>query len=59
MSAMEGLELVVIGRTRLPLVHEGEALYHVARFADTEEVADHVEAFQSMHDDDGESALDG
>lgn len=40
---------VVIGRSTLPLVHEGEALFHVARFEDVREVAEHVEAFQTDH----------
>ena len=38
---------VVIGRTQLPLVHAGEALYHIARFDDIDEVAGRIEAFQS------------
>ncbi len=38
---------IVIGRTNLPLVHEGEGLFHVARFEDEKEVAEHVEVFQS------------
>lgn len=37
---------IVIGRIELPLVHEGEALYHVARFEDYKEVAEHLETFQ-------------
>lgn len=45
---------IVIGRTNLPLVHEGEAVYHIARFDDTHEVAEQVEAFQTSH----EEALD-
>lgn len=38
---------VIIGRTQIPLVHEGEALFHIARFEDAREVAEHVEAFHS------------
>ncbi|MBE0439226.1 MAG: succinylglutamate desuccinylase/aspartoacylase family protein [Gammaproteobacteria bacterium] len=38
---------VVIGRTNLPLVNEGEALFHIARFNRPDEVADSVEAFHS------------
>lgn len=49
---------VVIGRVQIPSVHEGEALFHIARFADDPgEVADEVEAFQQIHMDD-EDALD-
>jgi predicted deacylase len=38
---------IVIGRTNIPLVHEGEALFHVARFEDVKGVAQQVESFQS------------
>lgn len=38
---------VVIGRTNLPLVNEGEALFHIARFNRPGEVADSVDAFHS------------
>lgn len=38
---------VVIGRTNIPLVNEGEALFHIARFHRPDEVADSVEAFHS------------
>lgn len=38
---------VVIGRTNIPLVNEGEALFHLARFNQPNEVADSVEAFHS------------
>ena len=37
---------IVIGRTNIPLVHEGEALFHVASFEDSDEVAEQVESFQ-------------
>ncbi|MCX4189368.1 succinylglutamate desuccinylase/aspartoacylase family protein [Methylophaga sp. OBS3] len=36
---------VIIGRTNIPLVNEGEALFHIARFNRPDEVADSVEAF--------------
>ncbi len=38
---------IVIGRTNIPLVHEGEALFHVARFEDVKGVAQQVESFQA------------
>jgi predicted deacylase len=38
---------VVIGRVMLPLVNEGDALFHLARFEDASEVAAQVEAFQT------------
>jgi predicted deacylase len=37
---------IVIGRTNIPLVHEGEALFHVARFENVKGVAQQVESFQ-------------
>jgi len=37
---------VVIGRTELPLVNEGDALFHIATFARPEEVSASVEEFQ-------------
>ena len=42
---------VVIGRTQLPLVHAGEALFHVARFPDAGAAAAGIEAFQSVQAD--------
>lgn len=41
---------VVIGRTNLPLVYAGEALFHIARFKDDEPVDETLEAFQEAHD---------
>ena len=44
---------VVIGRLELPLVHEGDAVYHIARFKDDDnDVAEHVESFHMDHSDD-------
>jgi len=41
---------VIIGRVQIPMVHEGEALFHIARFRDdAEEVAEQVESFQQSH----------
>ena len=40
---------IVIGCAEIPLVHEGEALFHIARFEDIRQVAGHVESFQSLH----------
>ena len=37
---------IVIGRTELPLVNEGDALFHIASFERPKHVASHVEAFQ-------------
>lgn len=41
---------IVIGRIKLPLVNEGEALYHIARFAETDTAAAAVERFQEALD---------
>jgi predicted deacylase len=41
---------VVIGKLNLPLVNEGEALYHIARFAETDTAAEAVEIFQEILD---------
>jgi predicted deacylase len=38
---------IIIGRTNLPLVNEGEGLFHVARFESTREAENTVEAFQA------------
>ncbi len=43
---------IVIGRNNLPLVHEGEALYHIAVFSEPGIVAESVEAFQEQHNPD-------
>lgn len=37
---------IIIGRTNLPLVNEGDGLFHIARFEDINEAAAGVEAFQ-------------
>jgi hypothetical protein len=43
---------IVIGRTNLPLVTEGEALFHIARFGKTDLAAEAVERLQSLMDPD-------
>ncbi|MEJ2060668.1 MAG: succinylglutamate desuccinylase/aspartoacylase family protein [Gammaproteobacteria bacterium] len=42
---------IVIGRTNLPLIHEGEATFHIARFEDVGEVAQQLENFQTDHEE--------
>ena len=51
---------IIIGCAEIPLVHEGEALFHVARFEDVKTVAGEVESFQSkyMPEDDMETVRD-
>jgi len=41
---------IVIGRTNLPLIYEGDALCHIAQFKHADDVATVVEAFQSEFD---------
>ncbi len=41
---------IIIGKTNLPLVNEGEALFHVASFKRPETAAERVEQFQQRHD---------
>ncbi len=44
---------VIIGATQIPLVHEGEALFHIARFNDDlSTVIDSLEEFELSHTDD-------
>ncbi|MGD8532351.1 MAG: succinylglutamate desuccinylase/aspartoacylase family protein, partial [Gammaproteobacteria bacterium] len=38
---------LVIGRSMLPLVHEGDALFNIARFEDAGEAAETVEEFHA------------
>lgn len=40
---------LVIGRTNLPLINEGDALFHIARFPGVKDAADTVEAFTEEH----------
>lgn len=42
---------IVIGRSNLPMVMEGEALFHIASFEAVRAVAQRVEAFQSSHEE--------
>jgi len=34
---------IVIGKTNLPLAHEGEAIFHIARYSEAEKVSNHIE----------------
>lgn len=43
-------EGIIIGRTNIPLVNEGEALFHIAKFSDAESVQETVEVFQDEMD---------
>lgn len=37
---------IIIGKQNIPLVQEGEAMFHIAYFEDHEEVAEHIEMMQ-------------
>lgn len=41
---------IVIGRTNLPLAHEGDALFNLASFSDVAQAEDRVETFAEAHD---------
>jgi len=41
---------IVIGRSNLPLAHEGDALFHLAAFKDVAVAEDRVETFAVAHD---------
>lgn len=40
---------IIIGKTKLPLVHEGEAIFHIGRFNEPDEAADNIETFQDVY----------
>lgn len=52
---------ILIGRTELPLVNEGDALFHVATVARPKEAEAHLQTFQAELDpaEDGEDTVDG
>ena len=45
-------ESIVIGSTNLPVVNEGDALFHIGHFDDAKDVATMVDAFHAEHLDD-------
>ena len=46
---------IVIGRTKVPLVHEGEAVFHIARFDHPSAAAASIEHFQDAFDPDSDA----
>jgi len=40
---------IIIGKTNLPLVFEGGAIFNIARYEAAGEVWDHIEAYQEEH----------
>ena len=45
---------IIVGRSNLPLVHEGEALFHIARFQKLDAASASVEEFAVQFDPDME-----
>lgn len=41
---------IVIGRTRIPLVHEGDAVFHIAKFEQPLKAGQSIESFQDAFD---------
>lgn len=41
---------IVIGKTNLPLVFEGEAVFHIAKYEESDEISDYIEAYQEELD---------
>jgi len=48
---------IIIGRTTIPLVNEGEALFHIARFMQPDSAADKVEEFLNELDPSGDTTV--
>ena len=40
---------IIIGRSNLPVVNEGDALFHIARFTDVDTVSTAIETFHEAH----------
>ncbi len=40
---------IVIGCTEIPMVHQGDAIFHIARFEEINEIAERLETFQILH----------
>jgi predicted deacylase len=49
---------IIIGKTNLPLVYEGDAITHIARFKFLDDAADSVELFQNEFDTEGNIAFE-
>ncbi|MCW8831258.1 MAG: succinylglutamate desuccinylase/aspartoacylase family protein [Gammaproteobacteria bacterium] len=48
-SVFSSFNGIIIGRTNLPLVNEGDALFHIARFEHVIDAANKVDEFQEEH----------
>ena len=45
-EVLSPIDGIIIGRTNIPLVNEGEALFHIAEFKSTVTAANKIEKFQ-------------
>lgn len=50
MNVVAQVSGIIIGKTNLPLVHAGDALFHIARFTAPKKANKSVEAFRDEHD---------
>jgi predicted deacylase len=50
-SVVAPFDGIVIGRSNLPLAHEGDALFHLGSFRDVPKAEDVVESFTTVHED--------
>lgn len=48
---------IVIGKTNLPLVFEGEAIFHIASYEEADHVSDHIEAYHEELDPLGDEGI--
>ena len=55
LTVTASVEGIVIGRTNLPLVNEGDAIFHLAVVEESQNVADNVAAFHADLDPDNPS----
>lgn len=46
---------IIIGRNNLPIVNEGDALFHLARVVKPEDAEMHIESFYTLHSDSTDS----
>lgn len=55
-SVVAPVDGIVIGRSNLPLAHEGDALFNLASFANVAQAEDRVETFAEVHNDEPPTA---
>ena len=48
---------IVIGCTEIPVVHEGDAIFHIARFEEIDDAVEQVESFQATVGPDEETSM--